>query len=464
VNLPKLPGDWEWINEDVPPPDEPTQTHAQAQKQVGSILRTVAGPPKPEETPTFLKDFLAPTAKTAVETFVPTDPVGIGLLLASTVLTGGSAPAVRIMGRVAGEMAPVAESLGSSALRRIAGMAGAGAASAGLSGGSPIAGAFQGLLTQIGGEGITKLTQWTRMNAQARQLAQEDPETLGKIVTGIIPSIGSMRSARDFHAAFKKGAAQSAISDAYQTGIGELSQALQGKPIPSTALTSIRTAAKTAQMGATNPLLGGIQQPASHSFDDMVETIRRLRYQGWNEDEIARGMSARDAREAADLVEKDLLQGLPPPLAEKYQEVNSSYSRGKRLIDFFDDKNLLKENGDLNIPKLQQKIKSEGYSVRDSYQMAADAADLEQELFRGATDLGEDIPSKPGQLLPRVHLGGGATFLPHLPKLGKFAGRKPAGMTPFQGSAGAQLIRNYLNPKEPDRPISFRTGDSDSKP
>jgi hypothetical protein len=58
-----------------------------------------------------------------------------------------------------------------------------------------------------------------------------------------------------------------------------------------------------------------------------------------------------------------------------------------------------------------------------------------------------------------VHLGGGATFLPHLPQIGKFAGREPAGATPFQGSLGGQLIRNYLNPPVRDRPISLKSDD-----
>lgn len=474
--LPSLPSGWSYGYADDPsaaPSADPTD---EAQKGVGSVLREIAGPQKPIEQPTFLNDFLKPTAEKIADVAIPHDPVGIGLLLASTVLTGGSAPAVRIMGKIGGELLPVAESMGSSAIKRMVGMGAAGAAAAGLSGESPLSGAFQGLMTQIGGEGITKLTQWTRMNAQARQLAAEDPERLGEIVSNIIPSIGSMRSPKDFHAAFKKGAAQSAISKAYTDGMSDVSQKMSGQLIPSQVMMDLRgNPARSVQSGVlsgagqgmpASQFLGGGGQPGKYTVDDMAETIRRLRYQGWNGDEVARGLNARDARMASDELQKELVSQLPPDVAEQFLKTNESYSRGRRVIDFFDDKNLFKQDGALNVPALQKKIKADGYSVRDSYQMAADAADLEAGLFRGATDLGEDIPGKPGQLLPRIHLGGSATLLPHLPQVGKFAGREPAGATPFQGSLGGQLIRNYLNPPvhaAPERPISLRRDDEPSE-
>lgn len=459
--LPTLPSGWEYVNEDAPPTEPEALTAPQANKQVGSVLREIAGPLKPPDPPpSLLSGFLEPTAKKFAKTLIPTTPMDIGMTLAGMILTGGSAPAAKVMGKVGSSMVPLVEEAGASGLRRILGMTAAGAALGKATGTGAVGGAAQGLLMQVGGEGLRKLTQFAGANTQARQLAAEDPERLGQVVSGIIPKLGSIRTPRDFHAAFKKGAAQQAVSDAYREGIDQISGALGQTPIVSKIITSIRTARPAGQLPvAQNKLLAGLQARAGYSFDDAVETLQRLRTIGWTEEEAARGLAAKDARDVAKELEGEIVSQLPPQLAEKFQAVNGNYARGRRLIGFLDDPKLLKENGDLNIPALQKRIKSEGYSVGQSMQVAADAAELEKSLFRGAGSLAEDVAGEPGSLGARLHLGFLPTFYPHMPKLPSYAGREAAGLNPFQGSMISQMLKRGVNER---KPISLV--DPDEKP
>jgi len=444
--LPKLPPDWEWVDEGDP---DPLPTAAEAQKSVdqgiGSMLREISGPRQPEPpVPSFLSGVLGPVAKKAAKIAVPyDDPVGLGMLVASSILMPGSPIAGRVIGKIGGKALPIAEDVMSTGLRRVAGMGMIGGLMGGLSG------AMQGLTTQLGGEAARKLTQFARMNAQAKDLAMSDPETLGKVVSPIIPTLGSMRSPKDFHLAFKKGAAQTAVSEAYATGFQDVSKAMQGKQIPSEVLTSIRTAGPTGTLPAgANRLMAGLQAPIGYSFDDMVNTIQRLRTVGWTGDEVARGLAAKDHRQAADALSKELMDGLPPDLAERWANVDGMYARGKRIIGLLDDTKLLDKAGNLNIPRLQQKIKSEGYSVRDSYQLAADAANIEKAIFRGAPTLAEDIPGRPGKWFGHAGMGrhgGFLSFFPKPPSMSSYAGQQPYGLSPFGGSIVGQMLRRGVS-------------------
>lgn len=441
--LPKLPSDWEYVNEDAPPSDAEALSQGQAQKQIGSVLRQIEGPRlPPSPMPSFLQTVVKPVAKAAI----PTDPVSIGLFIASSLMTG-SPIAGRVMGKIGGKALPVAEDLMSTGLRRIGGMVGIG----GLLGGIP--GAVQGALTQIPAEALKKVTQWTRMNAQARDLAREDPIKLGQIVSTIIPNIGEIKSANDFHKAFKLAGAQNAISEAYRKETGEISEKLGNTLLPSRAMTDLRGPVRKFTPGqgwggrkAFDVFGGaGTDQPTKYAFDDLTETVRRLRSVGWTDEERARGLAATDAREVSVKMADELVQELrktDPALADKWQSANSMYARGLKIMNFFDDPKMLKANGDLNVPALQRKLKSSGYPTRDSYEVIADALALQDTIFRGDPRLIEDIPGEPGRLLShfRLHFGILPTFYPKPPKVGEYAGKAPYGLTDFSSSQLMQLL------------------------
>jgi hypothetical protein len=445
---PKLPAGWEYIDSTNPDPaPPPAEAASTLQSGVGSVLREIAGPRQPPDNPpTFLSGFLEPTAREVARTVIPQTLADVGIFAASLLLGGPVGPAARLASRVSPELAGVVGGLGRTGVRRVLGTGLGGALGAAASGGDPTSAAVQGIATQLGGESISKLTQWARSNAQVMQLARTDPERLGQLLQPILPRLGAMRSPRDFHAAFKRGAAQSAISEAYRTGLSDISTQLGNQPITSGVMTQIRSARPTP---GQNPMLSGWAAPGRYSFDDIAETIRRLRSSGWNGDEAARGLGARDARQAADSLEADLLSGLPPPLADAYTTVNGAYARGARVISFMDDPKLFTPSGDLNIPRLQQKFKSEGYSTGDSYQLAADAVALEQSLFRGAPGLIEDVAGTPGRLLPHVYTGGASLF-PKLPSLPTFAGTAPPGTGPTGGSLIAQMLGRGVGGGQPN--------------
>jgi hypothetical protein len=466
IKWPTLPSGWRYGDEaDLAglPESSPSSPDV-IQKNVGSMFREVMGPRKPIEGPSIVDELLKPIGKQVADTFVPQDPLGIGLFLASTLLPGG--PLVKpIMGKVGSKIVPIAKNIGTSGFRRVLGMGGIGAAVSGLMGQDPLEGAREGLTTQLGGEGITKLTQFASANTQAKALAQSDPETLGKVVSQIIPGLGKLRSPKDFHLAFKKSAAQTAISDSFRTGLSEVSAAIGQTPIPSVMMKELRgNPALVASPISMSPGVRGMPaaqalgyggKPAMYSFDDVAETIQRLRTVGWNADEAARGLKGKDHRQFAEDLETELMQSLPPDVAAKYKAVNEMYARGKRLISFLNDPKLLKPDGMLNIPKLQERIKSKGYSVGQSYQMAADAADLENALFRGSGSLAEDTPGAPGnlgimgRLLGLRHSSG---ILPKLKELPIFTGVDPAGLSPFGGSQVMQLLKRSVG----QRPNTLR--------
>lgn len=453
--LPKLPADWEWVDEANPDP-RPSVADAQkdATRGIGSVLRQIAGPPKPlPPPPSFLQDVVAPTAKTAFKMAVPyDDPVGMGGLVASLLLTGPTAPGVRALGKIAPKAAEALGGFGSSGLRRVLGMGAVGGAIGGPGG------AMQLLTAQLGGEGARKLTQFARMNAQARDLAASDPVTLGKVVSPIIPGLGSMRSPKDFHVAFKKSAAQTAASQAYAAAFSDVSQDVGQKTIFSNVMRELRGSEARAQssflppgvrgMQAQRAVGGGKGTPAS--FDDVMETIKRLRTVGYTGDEVSRGLGAKIARDRASELEGELFGQITPAQAGKVQTLNSDYMRAQRIIGFLDDPKLLDKEGNLNIPRLQQKLKSAGYNVRESYQAASDAAELERALFRGATDLGEDIPGKPGKWFGHAGAyrhGGFFALFPKLPTVGKYAGQEPYGLSPTSASLIGQMLQRGINDK-----------------
>lgn len=452
--LPKLPSDWEYVNEDAPPPDPETLSQGQSQKQIGSVLRQIEGPPlPPPPLPSFMQSVVKPVAKAAL----PTDPVSIGLFIASSLMTG-SPIAGRVMGKIGGEALPVAEDLMSTGLRRIGGMTAIGGAIGGLPG------AIQGALTQIPAEALKKVTQWTRMNAQARDLAREDPIKLGQIVSTIIPNIGDIKSANDFHKAFKLAGAQNAISEAYRKETGEISDKLGNALLPSQAMTDLRGPARKFTPGqgwagqGAYTVLGGSGQPSKYSFNDLSDTIRRLRSVGWTDEERARGLAATDAREVSVKMADELVQELrktDPALAEKWSNANSMYARGLKIMNFFDDPKMLKPNGDLNVPALQRKLKASGYPTRDSYEVIADALALQDSLFRGDPRLIEDIPGEPGRLLShfRLHFGILPTFYPKPPKVGEYAGKAPYGLSDFSASQLTQLLGRGIKATS-DRPAN----------
>lgn len=444
--LPKLPSDWEWVNEDEPPPTPDPLSRTQSQRQIGSVLRQIEGPPLPSPPlPSFMETVVKPVAKAAI----PTDPVSIGLFVASSLMTG-SPIAGRVMGKVGSEMVPIAEDIMSTGLRRIGTMAGVG----GLLGGP--SGAFQGLVTQGLAEPLKKITQWSRMNKQASDLAKEDPIKLGQIVSQIIPNIGEIKTANDFHRAFKLAGAQTAISEAYRKETEGVAEKLGDTLLPSQAMTDLRGPAKSVTLMRdfggvpASSVLAGPGRAGKYSFEDIANTVRRLRSVGWTEEERARGLAATDAREMSVKMADELAQELrktDPALAEKWQNANSMYARGLKIMNFFDDPKMLKPNGDLNVPALQRKLKGMGYPTRDSYEVIADALALQDTLFRGDPRMIEDIPGEPGRLLShfRLHFGILPTFYPKPPKVGEYAGRQAYGLTDFSSSQLMQLLRRGMS-------------------
>lgn len=466
---PALPSGARWLNEDESAgktPNEQTLSPQQIEGNVGSVLRQIMGPPKPEPAgPRFFSDVVEPVARKA--TAIPRkivemnmDPVTLGTTLAATILTGPMAPGVKAISAVAPRLGDAVGALGATGLRRVLGMAGAGAVSSVAAGQGAMSGAVQGGLQQlIGGEGARKLSQFVGMSYQAAKLAVEDPEKLGKVVLGVIPSLGKIRSPREFFAAFKKSAAQTAVSDAYRKARGSIVEEVGQKVIQSPTMQQMRGNPALVSSGVAglppgvrgmgaHEALGG--PGGAHSFDDVLETMKRLRTQGYTEDEVKSGLVAMTARDRAAKIETELLSQLTQDQADKVVEMNSRYARGQRIIDLFDDPNLLKKGKEeLNIPALQKKYLSMGYNVGQSYAMAADAANLEAELFRGGP-LGQDIPGTPGKLLGHGGMSGrGHGFLsmmPKLPVLTKYAGRENTGLSPFSSSVLSQMFRKGISP------------------
>lgn len=461
---PTLPPGSRWLDEEEAAgktPPEAAVTPADIQRNVGSTLRQIMGPPKQEKpAPGLMGGFVGPTLKKTADVLGLTDPTQLGITLASMVLTGPTAPGVKALSAVAPEAAGMLGKLGATGIRRVVGMGLAGAGSAALSGQDPTAGGWQGALTQlIGGEGARKLSQFLMASPQATRLAVEDPKMLGQVVSPIIPSLGSMRSPKDFFVAFKKGAAQVATSQAYAAGRQAIKDEVGDKVIRSSTMQAMRgDPALVTSGGLLPPGVAGMQagpalQGGAFSFDDVMETIKRLRTSGYTEGEARTGLGALTARDRASALEKELLSQLTPDQAAKVTEVNSMYMRGQRLIDLLDDKKLLKQNGELNIPALQKKYKAMGYNVGQSYQLAADAANLENALFRGASNLPEDLPGKPGKLFGHGGISGRhgwLSFLPKLPELGTYAGRENAGLTPFQSSLVGQMLRRGVGGDVPN--------------
>lgn len=452
LKLPKLPAGWSYVNEDLPPEEPSPLTGAESTRQAGSALRSIMGPLPEEEQPTFIKNFLKPTAEKTFDVLVPHTPKDIGIFAASLMFGGPLGPLARGAAKVAPAAVPALEAMGASWVRRLAGTALGGILGAEAGGDSPVMGGIQGLATALGGEAVAKLSKFLRMNKQAADLAVEDPERLGEVVQQVIPGLKDIRSARDFHAAFKKSGAQTVLSKAYTEGMGEVSNAMQGQLIPSQVMSSVRGPARSTTAmdpawrgrGAADVLGGGgTGEPGKYSIDDLAETIRRLRHVGWNGDELARGLAARDARQTADALQMEVMSSLPPEVGEKFARTNEWYSRGKRLIDFFDDKELLDAKGNLNIQRLQRKVKSEGYSVGESLQIAADAKMLEEGLFRGAPAMVEDVSPISGKGLEKFHWHFG--FIPtatsRMPQPGAFAGRSNYGVSPTTGSQLMQLLK-----------------------
>jgi hypothetical protein len=467
MKLPNLPSDWEYVSADDPPPAvDPAEAPKLGDKNVGSVLRQVSGPPEPTDGPSFLSGFLKPTAEKTFDMLVPHTPRDVGIFAASLIFGGAGGPLARVAGKLAPEALPMIEGLGASAMRRIGGTALGGMLGSQAQGENPLVGGGMGVATQIGAEGVSKLSKWLRMNSQATALAQEDPEKLGEVVQQIIPDLKDIRSAKDFHAAFKKDGAQTVIAKAYGTAMDDVSQKMQGQLIPSAVMSSLRGPAKAvtpnnpAWAGQTaSSVFGGAGQPGKFTFDDIAETIRRLRYQGWNGDELARGMIARDARQTAKELEQEVLPQLPTDVAEKYSQINESYSRGKRLIDFLDDKSLLDGAGNLNIPRLQKKLKSDGYSVGDSLQIAADAASLEKSLFRGGS-LMEDTPGAGFKFNTYLHAGFFPSVGVHGPTLPGYAGRSNWGLNPGDSSQLVQFLKRGTERK----PISLTAPEDEETP
>ena len=347
--------------------------------------------------------------------------------------------------------------------------AGAAGGALGENGETMTSGAFKGGIAGLGGEMLNKIGRMASYFPWIKKIATEDAKSVGETVADMVPTFGKVKTLKQFQAMFMHGLGERRLGKMYQDGINQITDTVQSPtytkilsgstlPMKSSAKTPFNTAINTVidKVRSLLPMKSSAEIPSMKSsaeipFNTVIDKVRSLR-------EDARNLFNRSPVEAsqvselANKIESEAIGSLPKEQADKYLDVKREYARGKTFLRFFEDENMLTNDG-LNTEKLQKKFRAQGLSERDSVISAAEVGKFENTLFRGA-DTGSIITDEDLDLFGKFHIRGLSLPIGLLTEkkfVGKTARRGleiPRALSPFIAGRGVSSI---------DRPISLRS-------
>lgn len=389
---------------DWPPPgfqniNEPTAEPSSSDLLQGVLSGGVGPKPPPKEVPGGGPGYdpnIYERATTSVsQTLRKALPSSVADFLAETVIPQSDADALIFLATLpARGSLGLAETVGSKTLGKVMEASpgirkGISTILAGMVGGSldPNSSATQGGmrgLVAIGGDAaVNKITKLATYMPWLKKIANEDTEAVGDSLSNMIPQLGQIKSLKDFQKAFMHDYGGKKIQGEYVKALNEIDGMLGGQGISSP--TYLQTVMSESGRGG-GVRVGNLALPKDMGsgvpFMSVIDKVHALREEA-NKISQAAPVRAQRIFNTANQIEGEALESLPPEAQAKYTGAKRMYAKYKQMLDYFDEKDLVTNDG-LDMQKLQNKFRAQGLSSSDAVISAAEVADFQRALFRGS--------------------------------------------------------------------------------
>lgn len=255
------------------------------------------------------------------------------------------------------------------------------------------------------GEMLSVGTQWLSKSRLGQQLAKSDPKNLDGAVKRVIKDFPDIKTPEGFQTAVYGGFAQRRMSDAYDTELGRIGDAVTkaippGGKVKAFSALGRPDAMVTGGGGITSPVIRQMQKQGlinpemganglpKTTFESLTKDIRDLRLTGraasGDPKVTLQGKQAQEAAEALSQEVEKAIGGISPGLAKRFQDMEHSYRRGAEMLRLLDQPGMIKDNGRLNMKLLQESFREERAAGVNRTFTPEEVQTLQEAIFRGA--------------------------------------------------------------------------------
>lgn len=357
-----------------------------------------------------------PISRFAARAIVPQDPTDAAIT-AGLMATGIGEAQLGL---------PIVDKLAGSAARRMATMAGAGAAGDLAGGGSGWRGALKGELTQAPSEAIAGAAGWINRYRGEKPLLKKTLSDAGNYLTSILPDLGTLSTDKDFSEQLVKGKAVDRI--------GENLRGVKQAVSDATSEWHPRGAQPKLMMVPTLGKGGAIEwRPLS--FEEADAALTEIDKHGYSlagdPKSAVEGAKMRRASHQGRELLADQVNQIVPGMGDLYRSTQKKFSAAESLKRIFNTKGVFNPDGTVDTGKLANLIGGDSEFYTDLKRTLGEKETdtlLDQMVLRGRPGMQRDIPGD------TEHVGIRFGPIPHphasLPHAMKPVGRAPLSYNP----------------------------------